>query len=535
MSEYKIIDISGWNTNVPYHTFASQGIKGAILRVTEKGNKVDSMFETHLSGCQKNNIPVGVYKYSYAMSMADIKNEAKKVVETLNGRTCPLGVWLDLEYDQQRRLSKDTLTGMVKAFRKIIVDAGYKFGIYAGAYWYSAILDNKNMPYDYWLASYPSNDVGQIVERLRPSYGQVGWQFSSKYNMNGAHYDMSVFDSDYIDKRLKGTTQQKTAAPKATTASTAALTIEKAISFMEKIAKDDSHGYDQIYRWNERGDYDCSSLTITAWQQAGVPVKTHGATYTGNMYDVFTKLGFKDVTASVRLSTGVGLKRGDVLLNHVHHVAMYCGGGKEVEASINERGGATGGQPGDQTGREILIRDYRNYPWNAVLRYDPDGKETTSSTLLLKKGSTGGNVSDLQTKLNKLGYGLEVDGEFGIRTYLAVTDFQKKYNLEVDGIVGPETFNKLKSLVNVSKPASGDKKEKVEKRLYVAKVSAAKLNVRSGAGTGYAQIKEWPLLNRGNLVDVYKEIQNASGEKWLYIKIADKYFGYVSAKYMKKV
>ena len=44
--------------------------------------------------------------------------------------------------------------------------------------------------------------------------------------------------------------------------------------------------------------------------------------------------------------------------------------GKEVEASINEKGlTAHGGKPGDQTGKEFLIRSYRNYPWNCVLRY----------------------------------------------------------------------------------------------------------------------------------------------------------------------
>ena len=48
---------------------------------------------------------------------------------------------------------------------------------------------------------------------------------------------------------------------------------------------------------------------------------------------------------------------------------MYCGNGKEVEASINEKGRAHGGKPGDQTGKEFLIRDYRNYPWTHVLRH----------------------------------------------------------------------------------------------------------------------------------------------------------------------
>lgn len=56
------------------------------------------------------------------------------------------------------------------------------------------------------------------------------------------------------------------------------------------------------------------------------------------MKNVFLKNGFVDVTSKVNVATGSGLLRGDVLLNEAHHVAMYCGNGKEVEASINEKG-----------------------------------------------------------------------------------------------------------------------------------------------------------------------------------------------------
>ena len=155
---------------------------------------------------------------------------------------------------------------------------------------------------------------------------------------------------------------------------------EKAIKQMESWAADNSHGYDQIYRWGEKGDYDCSSAVISAWQAAGAPVKTKGATYTGNMKAVFLSCGFADVTSKVNRSTGSGLQRGDVLLNETHHVAMYCGNGKEVEASINEKGTATGGQPGDQTGKEFLVRSYRNYPWDCVLRYQESNSGSTTTT-----------------------------------------------------------------------------------------------------------------------------------------------------------
>lgn len=148
--------------------------------------------------------------------------------------------------------------------------------------------------------------------------------------------------------------------------------IEKAVEWMEKTAKDNSHGYDQVYRWGEKGDFDCSGAVITALKKAGIDLKKSGATYTGNIRPTALKNGFEDVTSQINLKTGKGLKRGDILLKEFHHVAMYCGNGMEVEASINEKGTATGGKPGDQTGREFLIRSYRNYPWDHILRYTGD-------------------------------------------------------------------------------------------------------------------------------------------------------------------
>ena len=233
--------------------------------------------------------------------------------------------------------------------------------------------------------------------------------------------------------------------------------IEKAISWMEDTANDDSHGYCQDHRWGADGDYDCSSAVITAWENAGVPVKTKGATYTGNMLGVFTANGFEVVTHDVNLKTGAGLERGDVLLNTAHHTAMYCGNGKEVEASINEKGTAHSGKPGDQTGKEFLIRDYRNYPWTHVLRYA--GTTTTANITTggkymfsvgnVKSGTKGNDVKLLQRLLKSNGFRgadgklLMLDGDCGANTVYAIKSYQKKKGLSADGIAGPATWKSI--------------------------------------------------------------------------------------------
>ncbi len=84
----------------------------------------------------------------------------------------------------------------------------------------------------------------------------------------------------------------------------------------------------------------------------------------------------------------------------------------------------------------------------------------------IQYGSSGSEVKKLQEELNKYGYDLDVDGQFGSLTQSAVKDYQKKNNLVVDGIVGNKTWGKLfeSSQVTTNKPDKSPQTEKQPER-----------------------------------------------------------------------
>lgn len=230
-------------------------------------------------------------------------------------------------------------------------------------------------------------------------------------------------------------------------------TIEKYVRFMEQVAADQSHGYSQESRWGTP-DYDCSSLTITALEQAGIPAKTQGATYTGNLAGVLQRVGFKDVKASVNLSTGAGLVRGDVLMYHksgnIGHVAVFAGDGKIVHARGRSYGSAA---PGDQ-GTEIAVTPYNNPGWQYVFRYGSGSQPAEEDKYMfslktIRNGSAGPEVRLMQRLLLSISYigkngkPLDLDGEFGQNSEYALRKFQDEAGLEVDGICGPMTWKRL--------------------------------------------------------------------------------------------
>lgn len=199
--DIKGIDVSAYNGAIDYKRVSADKIKIAILRITERGNVIDPTFENNYKGFRSSGVKVGVYKYSYALNTSQAQKEAEKVLEVLKGRKLDFPVFYDVEWSEQRQLPKEEITRIIKAFREKIVKAGYLFGIYCNTDWYYHVLDTKNLPYDYWLAAYPYNDRGVIVESLRPSVG-IGWQYSAKGKVAGinGYVDLDVFYKDFSDK-----------------------------------------------------------------------------------------------------------------------------------------------------------------------------------------------------------------------------------------------------------------------------------------------------------------------------------------------
>ena len=92
---------------------------------------------------------------------------------------------------------------------------------------------------------------------------------------------------------------------------------------------------------------------------------------------------------------------------------------------------------------------------------------------LVKNGSKGNNVKELQEALNKLGYNVgKADGIAGNKTITQIKQLQKDNGLVADGIAGQATYNKINELLSgkvVNNPSSNKLAQSTKKSKYYKK------------------------------------------------------------------
>ena len=474
--EIKGIDVSAHQGKINWDTVAAYGMDFVLLRITELGNVVDSYFESNYVACNKHKIPVGVYKYSYAMTIAEIQSEARKVVSTLNDRKIQFPVFLDLEYHNQRTLGAESIHKMADAFRTIIEAAGYKFAIYCNLDWYNTVICSHLKKYDFWIARYPANDNGTLQERLRPDIG-VGWQCSSKAKIPGisGNVDRDVFYKNYAETKPKkeNTTVSKTDKLKEFTdlgdfyagEGTGKPYLEKKTNvYLDDFQK--NAGYNNYTKF---------ARDVNRWGQPGCQGQPWCAVYQ------FWKL--------VKI---FGLKK----------ALQIMGGGFYNCQSVTRHAKANGTwKKTPKKGALIIFRNgshigsVRTYDTKYV--YTNEGNTSSAAGVV----ANGGACRNKKYKLTDSA----IDGYVWI-------DY---------GVTADQTSTE--TAVNLSKTPK-----------WVGKVTADELNVRSWAGTENPKIKKWPLLKKGNLVDVCDTIKAADDSKWYYIRIDGKYYGFVASWLIKK-
>lgn len=467
MAEYKGIDVSSWQGKPDWTKVKKSGIEFAILRIHQKDGS-DASFEHNYKGCKANAIPIGGYKYSYALTPAQALEEAEDTLSVLAGRGLDFPVFYDLEWNSQRKLGSESIEKIAETFLNRIKKAGYKVGVYCNMDWYQKVLTEKLRKYALWIARYPADDNGTIQERLRPDIG-VGWQYSSKGKVSGitGNVDMNVFYKNYTEDKAKKVDKLK----EFTDLGNYYAGESTGIPYLEKR----SAAYlDDFQRNTGYNNYTKFARDVNSWGQPGCQGQPWCAVYQ-----------FWKLTKVLGLKTALQIMGGGFY--NCRNVTRHAQS-KETWKKVPKKGAL------------IIFRNGSHI--GSVNKYDTQYVYTNE-----------GNTSSAP--------GVVVNGG---------SCCNKKYKLNapvIDGYVwidyGAEEQTSTDTAVKLNKTPK-----------YVGKVTATELNVRSWAGKENPTIKKWPLLKKDNLVDVCDTIKAADGSNWHYIRIAGKYYGFVSATYIKK-
>lgn len=190
---YKGIDVSSNQGTIDWKKVKAAGCDFAILRSTVKSGAADKQFAANVAGCVTWDIPMEVYKYTYALTPTQAVVEAQQVVSLLRSHGLTCRVWWDVEDNSLRALNKGVLTGLIQSAADIITSAGFEFGIYTGKSFYEEkVFDTDAFDCPMWIARYPNSGYFNIADnppadkyKPAPSQPLVAWQYTSKGRVDG--------------------------------------------------------------------------------------------------------------------------------------------------------------------------------------------------------------------------------------------------------------------------------------------------------------------------------------------------------------
>ena len=473
--EYKGIDVSSWQDKINWRDVKNSGVEFAILRITEK-NGVDTQFKRNSERCDVRRIPWGVYKFSYALNVEDAKREATDVITALQGKKPQYPVFLDLEWSEQKKLGKAAVEKIALAFLNEIEKAGYRVGIYCNVDWYNNVLTDKLKQYDLWLASYPANDNGTVQERLRPPVG-VAWQYSSAGKVPGINgkVDMDIFYKNYKDDNSSTNKPKKEeATPKPSTPTKTGVTAQDVIAVMRSWL-----GLSRSAQTHR--------VIIDTYNSYKPLARGYAVSYYDDYCDttvsaVFIKLGAVDLIGG----TECGVE---------NHVKIFQAKG------IWQEDGSVTPQPG-----WIIVYDWQGTDVKTNNGYsDHIGfvESVSNGKITTIEGNTSGGI----VGRNTIPVGYKYIRGFAIPKYAEVGNIPSEDSDDVAST--PGVLSKTRKFVGKANKAT---------------------SVREWAGIKYDTITSYPSLGKGDLVDVCDE-----EDGWYYVRIADKFYGFVDKKYIDKV
>lgn len=182
------VDVSKFNGDIDWKKVAAAGVKYTYIRVGARGSSVgkinlDEKFEDNIKKASDNGISVGVYFYSQAVNIEEVKEEAQFVLDTIEPYDISYPVVFDLEKSDSENartlgVSKEDFTKMTITFCDMIDEAGYTPMIYGNIKTFTLMLNPEAVTdYDKWIAYY---DLPQYFP-----YEFSTWQYTSVGKIDG--------------------------------------------------------------------------------------------------------------------------------------------------------------------------------------------------------------------------------------------------------------------------------------------------------------------------------------------------------------